>query len=102
MEDAGGGVDGSEMGGMSGDGSGGTNGQYGIGMESSDDDSPSAALKSMGYVDKGAKMGGVEGAATSSELSILQKILLVLVAVFGVYVVYSVITGILALFGVQL
>lgn len=47
-------------------------------------------------------MGGVEGAATSSELSILQKILLVLVAVFGVYVVYSVITGILALFGVQL
>ncbi|MFC7195082.1 hypothetical protein ACFQL4_11125 [Halosimplex aquaticum] len=87
---------------MTGDGSGGTTGRFGIGMESSDDDSASGTLQSMGYIDDETKIGGEGEDSTDSSFSILQWILLVLLAILGVYVVYVVLTGILALLGIQL
>ena len=102
MDGGAGGMDDGGMGGTSGDGSSGTNGKYGIGMERSDDDSATATLQSMGYVDDETKMAGVDGDSTDSGFPIIQSIFLVLVAVLGVYVVYSAVTGILAMFGLSL
>lgn len=102
MDGDGGEMAGGEMGGMNGGGGGGTNGKYGIGMESSDEDSPTASLQSMGYIDDETEMDGADGDATNSGLSALQLVVIVLVTILGTYALYSVATGILAVLGVQL
>lgn len=99
MDGDGGETTGGEMGSITGNE--GANGTYGIGMESSDD-SATASLQSMGYVDDETKIGEADGDSTSSGLSVLQAVVIVLAVVLGSYALYSAITGILAMLGVQL
>lgn len=74
---------------------------YGIGLESSDD-SATATLESMGYVDDETEVSEADGTYPGSGFSVLQWIIIALVAALAVYLVYVVITGVLAVFGVYL
>ncbi|WP_226481503.1 hypothetical protein [Natrinema amylolyticum] len=94
---------GGTMGGLHGDVGGGVNGDTEARMENADGDSRTSALQSMGYIDNGTGMGRREGDSTDAGHSVLQSVLLITVAVFvGGSLLYFLITGILAMFGVTL
>ncbi|WP_137290578.1 hypothetical protein [Natronorubrum halophilum] len=82
---------------------GSLNGDIGARMENADGDSGTSALQSMGYMNTGTGMGRKEEDSTDSGHSILRMVLLITVAVFfGGSLLYFLITGILALFGIPL
>ena len=94
---------GGSMGSLHGDVGGGVNGDMEARMENADGDSGTSALESMGYIDNGAGMGRRKDDSTGSGHSVLQTVLLILVAVFfGGSLLYFLITGILSMFGVPL
>lgn len=91
------------MGGLHGDVGGGVNGDMEARMENADGDSETSALQSMGYIDNGTGMGRREKDSTDSGHTVLQMVLMIIVAVFvGGSLLYFLITGILAMFGVPL
>ncbi|ELZ17992.1 hypothetical protein C477_12327 [Haloterrigena salina JCM 13891] len=82
---------------------GSLNGDIEARMENADGDSETSALQSMGYIDNGTGMGRREEDSTDSRQSVLQMVLLITVAVFfGGSLLYFLITGLLAIFGVSL
>ncbi|NUC71482.1 hypothetical protein HTZ84_04005 [Haloterrigena sp. SYSU A558-1] len=82
---------------------GSLNGDIEARMENADGDSETSALQSMGYIDNGTGMGRREEDSTDSGQSVLQTVLLITVAVFfGGSLLYFLITGVLAIFGVSL
>ncbi|QRV14639.1 hypothetical protein JMJ58_17145 [Haloterrigena salifodinae] len=82
---------------------GSLNGDIEARMENADGDSETSALQSMGYIDNGTGMSRREEDSTDSGHSVLQMVLLITVAVFfGGSLLYFLITGILAIFGVSL
>lgn len=91
------------MGGMNSIGIGDVNGDIEARMENADGDSGTSVLQSMGYLDTGAKIGSTDGDSTDSGPSVLQSVIMIAVAVFfGVSCLYFLLSGILAIFGVQL
>lgn len=74
---------------------------YGIGLESSDD-SATATLESMGYIDDETEVSEADGEYPGSGFSVLQWIIIALVAVIGVYTAYAAVTSVLATFGIYL
>ncbi|NUB92603.1 hypothetical protein HT576_16470 [Haloterrigena sp. SYSU A121-1] len=82
---------------------GSLNGDIEARMENADGDSETSALQSMGYIDNGTGTGRREEDSTDSGQSVLQTVLLITVAVFfGGSLLYFLITGVLAIFGVSL
>ncbi|QLG26653.1 hypothetical protein HUG10_03450 [Halorarum halophilum] len=103
MDGDGGGLEGGGMGGMNSGGIRDVNGDIEARMENTDGDSGVAALQSMGYIDGGAEMGQGDGDSTSSWHSTLNSVIVIaMAALLGGYLLYSLLSGILAMFGVQL
>lgn len=91
------------MGSLHGDVGADVNGDMEARMENADGDSGTSTLQSMGYIDNGTGMGRREDDSTDSRHSVLQMIVLILVAVFfGGSLLYFLITGMLGMFGVPL
>lgn len=84
-------------------GIGDINGDIEARMENADGDSGTSVLKSMGYIDKGARIGQNNGGSMDTGHSVLQSILITTVVVFfGVSCLYFLLSGIWAMFGVHL
>lgn len=94
---------GGAMGGIHGDVGGGVNGGLESRMENADGDSEASTLQSMGYRTDDGGMGRKEGNAADSGRSVLESVGLITVALFvGSSLLYFLLTGILAMFGVYL
>ncbi|WP_339106000.1 hypothetical protein [Haloterrigena salinisoli] len=82
---------------------GSLNGDIEARMENADGDSGTSILQSMGYIDDGTGTDRREEDSADSGHSVLQMVLMITVSVlFGGSLLYFLITGILAIFGVSL
>lgn len=96
-------MDGGEVGGVNRVGMGDVNGDIEARMENADGDSGTSTLQSMGYIDSDAGTGRTDGDSTDSGHSVLKPIVITaVVAFFGLSCLYFLLSGILAMFGVQL
>lgn len=89
--------------GQNGDTGGGVTGDMESRMENADGNSGTSALQSMGDRNDETGMGQRGGESTGSTHSVLQMVFMIIVAVFfGGSLLYFLITGLLAMFGVPL